>query len=131
MTPTHQEIHKLIERRFRRRLLFTLHFLAFMAAVLATAWWISTHWVYPGDWKNLAYLGGWGALLFVHWLYYNLANGRDREIEAAWERVYGEADLFAEKPKHTLLDNEDFLPAAHDAGWMQDVEFAEKTKRRG
>jgi hypothetical protein len=91
MTPSYQEIRNLIERRFRRRLLFVLHFVAFMTAVLATAWWISTHWVYPGDWKNLAYLGGWGALVFIHWLYYNLANRRDCEIESAWERVYGEA----------------------------------------
>jgi len=131
MTPNYEEVRNLIERRFRRRLLFGLHFVAFMAAVLVTAWWISTHYVYPGDYGNLVYLGGWGAIFVIHWLYYLLANARDREIQSVWTRVYGDAALTADRPKHVLEEDQDFMHLSSDAEWINGLEDAEKPKRRG
>ena len=127
MKPDYQEIRKLIEGRFRRRLLFMLHFLAFIVAVTATASWISTHYVYAGDWENLWYLVGWGAILFAHWLFYSLANRRDREIEATWERVYGRSvSDDGPEQKFKLASHR---PEYYEAPEIQDEWFEEKPKR--
>ncbi len=126
MNPDFQEIRKLIERRYWRRLLFVLHFLAFMVAIIATASWLSTHYLYEA-WENLWFLVGWGAILFVHWLFYSFANRRDREIEATWERLYGRSTPDDEP-------NQKFKPAlsrllSYDASKVQDEWFDEKPKR--
>lgn len=91
MNPDFQTIRKLIERRYRRRIVFGLHLTIFTCVVGVTAWWMLTHQVYQADLKNLWYLVGWTVILFLHWLIYTLINMRDREIESAWERVYGKS----------------------------------------
>jgi hypothetical protein len=120
MKPDYQTVRKLIEGRFQRRLIFMLHFLAFMVAVGATAAWISTHYVYAGDWDNLAYLGLWGVIVFAHWLYYLLLNARDREIEAAWERIYKDDEPEQKSTKRLQ---------AYETDGVQDGWFDEKPKR--
>ena len=127
MKPDYQTVRKLIEGRFRRRLIFMLHFLIFMVVVGVTAGWISGHFVYPSDRENLWYLVGWGTILFVHWLVYSLANRRDREIEATWARLYGRSAPDDEPEQK-------FKPApnrllSYDASEVEDEWLEEKPKR--
>jgi hypothetical protein len=127
---TYDEIRKLIERRYRRQIMLGLHLTLFVLAAAGTTLWMLTHTVYQGDLKNLWILPGWAFFLFVHWVYFRLANGRDKEIEAAWMR-YGRNDI-PEKPR----PKEAYWTALSDDGELIDwtdepSEKREKLKRRG
>jgi hypothetical protein len=127
MTTSYDEIRKLIERRYRRRLIFGLHLTLFGLTVLGVAWWMMTHVVYAPDLDNLWYLVGWGIFLLVHWGYFRLASARDAEIEAAWAR-YGRNDL----PEKSKPDEANWLALSDDGeliDWTD--EPGEKLKRRG
>jgi hypothetical protein len=128
MNPDFQEIRKLIERRFRRRALFGLHFIAFAATVIVTTWWMYSHPVYPGDWQNLWYLAGWAVIFLGHWLFYRLANTRDQEIEAAWERSYGSTMLDAEESEQKFKPTSNRL-RLFENDEVQDEWVEEKPKR--
>ena len=75
MNPDYNTVRRLIEGRFRRRIVLGLHFVLFTGAVAVTAVWMLTHQVYQGDLKNLWFLVGWAVVLFLHWLAYTLATG--------------------------------------------------------
>jgi hypothetical protein len=127
MNPDFQEIRKLFERRYRRRLLFVLHFIAFMIGVAAMVSWLSTRFMYAENMEYLWFLAGWGVILFVHWLFYSLANRHDREIEAIWERLYSRATSDDEPEQK-------FKPApnrllSYDANEVQDEWVEEKPMR--
>jgi hypothetical protein len=128
MSPTYDDIRKLIERRFRRRMFFSFHAIFFMAAVIVTGWWILTHEVYYGDWQNLWYLAGWAVIFFLHALLYRLSNARDREIEAIWSGVYGVVS--PEKQKFGLEEDR-YVHLFEDGEWIGDIEATERPKRRG
>src|SRR6266496_2636728 len=100
MNPDFLEIRTLIERRYRRRIRFAAHFTIFVVAAMVTTWYMMTQYYYTQNQTFVALMAGWIVILIVHWGYLRLANGRDQEIESAWERVYGKAgsDVSASEP---------------------------------
>jgi len=128
MSPDYQEIRKLIERRFRRRVLFVAHMSAFIVTLIITAWYVLTQYVYIGDWNNLWYLAGWAIILVLHWGYLLMAKQRDQEIEQAWYHAYGGAS--ADRMQY-VPEDESFTRLSEDGEWMMGDIRVEKPKRRG
>jgi hypothetical protein len=91
MNPDFQEMRTLIEWRYRRRIRFALHFTVFVLAAMVTTWYMLTQYYYTQNQMFVAIMVAWTLCLVFHWGYLRLANGRDHEIESAWERVYGKA----------------------------------------
>jgi hypothetical protein len=96
MNPDFQQIRQLIERRYRRRIRFALHLTLFILALMAVAWYLIDQYPYTRDPFLLAVMAAWGVILASHWGYVAMSNARDREVESAWERVYGKAESDAE-----------------------------------
>jgi TRAP-type uncharacterized transport system fused permease subunit len=89
MLPTYDEIRKLIERRYRRWVIFALHLSIFVFWFAVLGWWVITREPVPGDMQNLWIMAAWFAALIAHGFIVYMSNARDREIERAWERYGG------------------------------------------
>jgi hypothetical protein len=130
MSPDYQDIRKLIEGRFRRRVVFVVHLTLFILTLVIAAWYILTQYVYDKDWNNLLYLAVWGVLLGLHWAYLVMAKRRDQEVERAWYHAYGAKPPDRVNPTYP---EDEFHPTrlSEDGDWMVEYEAKEKPKRRG
>src|SRR5688572_17167572 len=128
MSPTYDDIRKLIERRFRRQVLFGLHLSAFLFLSVVLGWWVLTREPVPGDMQHMWLIAAWFAVIVAHGFIVRMANARDREIEAMWSGVYGVVS--SEKQKFGL-DEDRYVYLFEDGEWIGDIEATEKPKQRG
>lgn len=127
MNPDFQQIRTLIERRYRRRIRFALHLTVFILALMAVAWYMVSQYPITRDATLLAFAVAWGVILASHWGYVAMSNARDREVESAWERVYGKAAPDAED-QYASRSVSSRLYADEDVE-VQDEWIEEKPKR--
>ncbi|MEO8612785.1 MAG: hypothetical protein ABI690_33130 [Chloroflexota bacterium] len=128
MNPDFLEIRTLIERRYRRRIRFALHFTVFVLAAMVTTWYMLTQYYYTQNQIFVAIMVAWTLCLVFHWGYLRLANGRDQEIESAWERIYGKFSPDA-APSEQITSSAPNRLLSDDASEIPDAWVDEKPKR--
>jgi hypothetical protein len=131
MKQNFDHIRTSIIRRYRRQIIFGLHLSLFVFWFAVLGWWVITREPVPGDMQHMWLMAAWFAAVIAHGFIVRVANARDREIESAWERMYGEVSPSADKPKHSLVEEDDLVPLSYESGRVQDVDFMEKPKQHG
>jgi hypothetical protein len=115
--PPFNERRRLIERRYRRRLIFTFHLLGFIVLCITPVpiWWRT-----GADVLVMRTYAIWFIVLLMHYLYFRLMAARDQAVEAAWRTFNNPSHQY--DPFTVVEDKRKRLVQLSDDGELIEVE---------
>jgi hypothetical protein len=101
-TPSYNEIHQQVQRRYRRRSLFIFHIIIATICLMVLWFTASPRSTLPETFSML-----WIGLLLIHGVRVFMGERSEKAIERTWRRYYGDLPYADEKPKRTLRLTDD------------------------